>query len=215
LSFLRTLLSRRDWVYLFSLLGPFVVYSLTLKASGATSLHIAPGLADIPDLMRSNLSFWLGYASFWIGLFAAVARSGLLCRAVVVLFHTATMLVVLVTTSERENLADERSEERRDRRATPGPPGVVDTYPRMTVAASQAGSLVVVASAPRHTSGVKVARRFGENDPENQRNPSPSREAVTPHGRAERSAGEGLPVSTLEVISELFVLRLRTWIEGW
>jgi hypothetical protein len=214
LSFLRTLLSRRDWIYLLSLLGPFVVYSLTLKASGATSLHIAPGLADIPDLMRSNLSFCLGYASFWIGLFA-VARSGLLRRAVIVLFHTATMLVVLVTTSERENLADERSEERRDRRATPGPPGVVDTYPRMTVAASQAGSPVVAASALRHTSGVKVARRFGENDPENQRNPSPSREAVTPHGRAERSAGEGLPVSTLEVISELFVLRLRTWIEGW
>jgi Sulfatase len=97
LSFLRALLSRRDWVYLLSLLGPFVVYSLALKASGVASLHIAPGLADIPNLMRSNLSFCLGYASLWIGLFA-VARSGMLRRAVLVLFHTATMLVVLVTT---------------------------------------------------------------------------------------------------------------------
>src|ERR671917_2203009 len=98
LSFLGVLLSRRDWVYLLSLLIPLVVYNLTLKAYDIAS---RPGddheLAQTPDLMRSDVFFNLGYALLWIGLFAAVRR-GPLRRVVVFLFHAVAMLVVLVTT---------------------------------------------------------------------------------------------------------------------
>ncbi|MDP8926819.1 MAG: sulfatase-like hydrolase/transferase [Actinomycetota bacterium] len=87
--------SRRDWVYLLGLLVPLIVYNLSLKAS---NIAFVPGLSPNFDLVRSAVFFNLGYSLLWIGLFAA-ARQGLLRRVVVVLFHVATMLVVIVTTS--------------------------------------------------------------------------------------------------------------------
>ena len=87
--------SPQDWVYLLCLLVPLIVYNLSLKASNIASV---PGLSPNFDLMRSAMFFNLAYALLWIGLFA-VARRGLLRRVVVVLFHVATMLVVIVTTS--------------------------------------------------------------------------------------------------------------------
>src|SRR5918997_3316774 len=95
LSCLEVLLDRRDWVYLLSILVPLFVYNLALKASSVASI---PGLAPNFDLMRSDLFFNLGYALFWIGLFAAVRGEGLSRRFVVVLFHAMTMLVVSVST---------------------------------------------------------------------------------------------------------------------
>jgi lipoteichoic acid synthase len=95
LSFLDVLLDRRDWVHLLSLLVPLFVYNLALKASSVASI---PGLAPNFDLMRSDVFFNLGYALFWIGLFAAVRGGGPLRRVVVILFHAMTMLVVTVTT---------------------------------------------------------------------------------------------------------------------
>ena len=89
------LLGRRDWVYLLALLVPLFVYNLALKASSVASI---PGLSPTFTLMRSDLFFNLGYALFWVGLFAAVRGRGPLRRVVVVLFHVATMLVVMVTT---------------------------------------------------------------------------------------------------------------------
>src|SRR4028119_1313928 len=89
------LLSRRDWVYLLALLVPLFVYNLSLKASSVTSI---PGLSPTFDLMRSDVFFNLGYALFWIGLFAAVHTRGLLRRTVVIRFHVSTLLVVIVTT---------------------------------------------------------------------------------------------------------------------
>src|ERR687890_716506 len=88
------LLTRQDWVYLLGLLVPFVVYNLALKA---TSLLSVPGPALILNLILSDIFFNLGYALFWIGILAA-ARRGLMRRAVVLLFHTATILVMLVST---------------------------------------------------------------------------------------------------------------------
>src|SRR4051812_6757410 len=98
LGFLRALLSRRDWVYLLSLLVPFVIYNLALKAYDITlQAGIRGGLTQTLGLMRSDVFFNLGYALIWIGLFAAVRREPL--RWVVVfLFHAVTMLVVIVTT---------------------------------------------------------------------------------------------------------------------
>ena len=87
------LLSYRDWVYLLSLLVPFVVYNLGLKAASMLSV---PGLALNPNLILSDIFFNVGYALFWVGIFAA-ARRGLMRWAVVFLFHTATMLVALVS----------------------------------------------------------------------------------------------------------------------
>jgi lipoteichoic acid synthase len=94
LRFLTTLLTRRDWVYLLSLLVPLIVYDLTLKAASVASV---PGLTLTLDLIRSDIFFNVGYALLWIGLFAA-ARRRPLHRAVVVLFHAVTILVVLVNT---------------------------------------------------------------------------------------------------------------------
>src|SRR5919202_71632 len=101
LGFLGVLLNRRDWIYLLSLLVPFIVYNLALKAASVVSQPGGHGLAPTLDLMRSDVFFNLGYALFWIGLFA-VARRGPLRWAVVFLFHTMTMLVVIVTTSAHQ-----------------------------------------------------------------------------------------------------------------
>src|SRR3712207_3522373 len=95
LNLLDALLDRRDWVYLLSLLIPLFVYKLALKAYSIASI---PGLALNFDLIRSDLFFNLGYALFWIGLFAAVRGSRGLRRVVVIFFHAMTMLVVIVTT---------------------------------------------------------------------------------------------------------------------
>jgi len=89
------LLSPRDWIYSLSLLVPFILYNLALKAASVASV---PGLALTFDLIRSDVFFDLGYTLLWIGLFVAVRR-GLLRRAMVVLFHVTTMLLVIVTTS--------------------------------------------------------------------------------------------------------------------
>ncbi|MDQ3921696.1 MAG: sulfatase-like hydrolase/transferase, partial [Actinomycetota bacterium] len=98
MSFLRTLLSRRDWVYLLSLLVPFVVYNLILKADSVLSQPREPEPARVLDLMSSDVFFNLGYALLWIGLFVATRGSRSLRRAVVVLFHASTMFVAIVTT---------------------------------------------------------------------------------------------------------------------
>ena len=104
-DFLIGLLSRRDWVYLLSLLVPFVVYDLVLKAIDVASQPGEHGPARTLDLMRSDLFFSLGYALLWIGLFAAV-RGGSLRWVVVVLFHAVTMLVVSVITCAHQYLRE-------------------------------------------------------------------------------------------------------------
>src|SRR5919202_4886872 len=100
LSSLRALLDRRDWVYLLSLLIPFVAYNCALKALEIALLPDGGGLAHALSLMLSTIFFNLGYALFWIGLFAIVHSSGrrLLRWTVVLLFHATTVLVLLVTT---------------------------------------------------------------------------------------------------------------------
>jgi lipoteichoic acid synthase len=87
------LLKGRDWVYSLSLLIPVTVYNLALKVAIVWQPRIAPAL----DLVRSDVFFNLGYALLWLGLFAAV-RKGNARRAVVVLFHATTLLVVAITT---------------------------------------------------------------------------------------------------------------------
>jgi lipoteichoic acid synthase len=94
---LNKFMSFRDWVYLLSLLVPFVIYDLALKACAISSQPGAHGLARILDLMWSDVFFDLGYTLLWIGLFAAVRRKPL--RLVVTfLFHVVTTLVVIATT---------------------------------------------------------------------------------------------------------------------
>ena len=104
LVFLRALLGRRDWVYVLSLLVPFVGYNLVLKALVLSSRNVkTEEQFEVSTLhllaygMWSDVFFVLGYALFWIGLFAAT-RKGPLRRGVLVLFHATTILVVLVKT---------------------------------------------------------------------------------------------------------------------
>jgi arylsulfatase A-like enzyme len=104
LGFWKSLLSRQDWVYVLSLLVPFVVYNLALKALILSSRNVesvgqfrAPTLRILAYGMWSDVFFVLGYALLWIGLFAA-ARKGPLRWGVLVLFHATTILVVMVKT---------------------------------------------------------------------------------------------------------------------
>jgi lipoteichoic acid synthase len=94
----RSLLSRRDWVYMLSLLIPFVVYDLVLKGALVFAGSGNPGLLGGLGLMRSDLLFNLGYVLLWVGLFALARRRP--SRWIVVgLFHLVTMVVALITTS--------------------------------------------------------------------------------------------------------------------
>ena len=81
-----------------SLLVPFIVYNLALKAYEISSQPAALGtFAQTLELMGSDVFFNLGYALFWIGLFAVAQRRPL--RLVVIfLFHATTMLLVITTT---------------------------------------------------------------------------------------------------------------------
>jgi lipoteichoic acid synthase len=93
----RALLRRRDWVYLLSLLVPFVVYDLALKAILVFSQPQNPGFLGGFGLMRSDLLFNAGYVLLWIGLFA-IARRGFYRWIVVGLFHLVAISVALITT---------------------------------------------------------------------------------------------------------------------
>src|SRR5215213_7860422 len=101
LSFLGGFLSRRDRIYPLSLLVPFAIYNLALKAYDVTSRPEKLGLARAFKLMRSDVFFNLGYALLWTGLFGVVRR-GPLRRVVVFLFHVTTMLGAIVRGSAHE-----------------------------------------------------------------------------------------------------------------
>jgi lipoteichoic acid synthase len=85
-----------------SLLVPFVIYNLALKAISVIARHGNFGVdtpLDLLNLMCSDVFFNLGYALLWIGLFAVVrGRRGPLRWVVVGLFHITTMFVVVVST---------------------------------------------------------------------------------------------------------------------
>src|SRR5829696_9261351 len=108
--FSRGLLSRRDWVYLLSLLTPFVFYNLALKSSTISiawervRLNQWDSLAYLGAhvyLMASDVIFNLGYVLMWIGIFAVVRR-GLWRWTVVFLLHVTIILIVLITTSAHQ-----------------------------------------------------------------------------------------------------------------
>jgi lipoteichoic acid synthase len=92
-----SLLDRRDWVYLLSLLIPLVAYDLALKVVGLASEYPDSEVWDTLRLLRSELLFDAGYVLVWIGLFA-VARQSLPRRVVLVLLHASAILVVVIST---------------------------------------------------------------------------------------------------------------------
>jgi len=95
--------NHRDRVYVLSLLAPFVVYNLALKAYDVVvALRFGgAGFARALRLMWSDVSFNLGYAALWLGLFATTRR-GPLRRAVVVLFHVTSVFVAFVRASAHQ-----------------------------------------------------------------------------------------------------------------
>lgn len=97
----RYLLGREDWTRVLALLLPLVVYVLALKAVRVAALPDEHGFFGALDLMRSDLLFNAGYALLWVGLFA-VTRRGPARAAVVLLFHSATILVALVATGAHQ-----------------------------------------------------------------------------------------------------------------
>ncbi len=110
------LLDRRDWVYVLSLLIPFIVYDLTLKyllifsvpqdseivdAWSLMQIQLSatepPGLIDALGLMQSDLLFNLGYVMLWSVLFA-LARTRMFRWVTVGVLHVLTICVALITT---------------------------------------------------------------------------------------------------------------------
>jgi lipoteichoic acid synthase len=92
-----SLLVRRDWVYLLSLLVPLVAYTLCLKVVGIVSEYPASGVWGTLRLFRSELLFDVGYVLVWVGPFAVVRR-GMPRRVVLVLFHASAILVAVIAT---------------------------------------------------------------------------------------------------------------------
>ena len=94
---MRDLLSGRDWVYLGALLVPLAVFVLVTKSLTVAAREADLGFFGTLNLVRSDVLFMVGYAVLWVGLFA-LARAGLARKAVVVLFHAVSLLVVLIAT---------------------------------------------------------------------------------------------------------------------
>jgi lipoteichoic acid synthase len=94
----RGLLTRENWVYLSSLLVPLFLYNVALKIVRILTQFDAPGPLGFVDQVRSDVLFNVGYALFWIGVFAAVR--GRAARVVsLILFHLATAVMVILSTS--------------------------------------------------------------------------------------------------------------------
>jgi lipoteichoic acid synthase len=95
---LRGLLSRKDWIYVLSLVIPVFVYNVTLKVVRVATQFEAPGLLGFLDQIRSDLLFNVGYAVLWISIFA-VMRGGIPRLIALGFFHLFSILVVVLTTS--------------------------------------------------------------------------------------------------------------------
>ncbi len=96
--FPRALLTRGDWIYLLSLLVPLFVYNVGLKVVRVLTQLNVPGPVGFIDQVRSDVFFNLGYALLWVGVFAFF-RKGLLRWISLFLFHAATLLIAILTTS--------------------------------------------------------------------------------------------------------------------
>jgi arylsulfatase A-like enzyme len=94
---IKNILSKKDWVYLLSLLVPLFIYNVGLKVSRIVTQLDVPGPLGFADQLRSELFFNLGYAAFWIGLFT-VFRSGISRKTTLVLFNLSAILVAMLAT---------------------------------------------------------------------------------------------------------------------
>ena len=92
------ILSRRDWIYLLSLLVPLVNYNLILKLVRISSTYGGAGLMEVLGLVKSDFFFNLGFVALWIGLFV-LTRRGFLRWPVVVMFHATSIIVAILTTT--------------------------------------------------------------------------------------------------------------------
>jgi len=100
-SSVRSILSGREWTYLGILLVPLVVYNLVLKGIRIGSQDDVSGVFGVLDLMRSDVLFNLGFVFLWVGLFA-LSRESRWRWPVVVLFHAATILIVVTSTAAHQ-----------------------------------------------------------------------------------------------------------------
>jgi lipoteichoic acid synthase len=94
---LQSLLIRKDWIYVLSLLIPVLFYNVTLKVVRVATQFEIPGPLGFLDQIRSDLLFNLGYAVLWIGVFA-VLRGGIPRLIALGFFHVFSILVVVLTT---------------------------------------------------------------------------------------------------------------------
>jgi lipoteichoic acid synthase len=95
---LRGLLIQKDWIYVLSLVIPVFVYNVALKVVRVATQFEPPGPLGLLDQTRSDLLFNLGYAVFWIGVFA-VLRGGIPRLIALGFFHLFSILVIVLTTS--------------------------------------------------------------------------------------------------------------------
>ncbi|MGH3085703.1 MAG: LTA synthase family protein, partial [Rubrobacteraceae bacterium] len=91
-------MTREDWIYLLSLLVPLLVYNIGLKLLRVFTQVELPGPIGFADQLRSDALFNLGFAAFWIGVFA-ISRGGALRGLLMFFFHVSCILAMVLTTS--------------------------------------------------------------------------------------------------------------------
>ncbi|MBA2693840.1 MAG: sulfatase-like hydrolase/transferase [Rubrobacter sp.] len=86
-----------DWVYLALLFAPLFLYTTAFRVAGILVKDDEAGIWRVAGLLNSDLMFALGYAVFWVGVFA-VFRSGLPRIAAAVLLHVSAALIAVIST---------------------------------------------------------------------------------------------------------------------
>lgn len=94
---LRDLVGKEGWFHLLFLLAPLFLYTTTFRVAGILVKDDEAGLWKVVGLLHSDLMFALGYAVFWVGVFA-VFRRGLPRIAVAAFLHVSAALIVIIST---------------------------------------------------------------------------------------------------------------------
>ncbi len=93
----RNFLGGGDWLYLALLLAPLFLYTTAFRIAGIFVKDEEAGFRGALGLLNSDVMFALGYAVFWIGVFA-VFREGLTRILSAAVLHVSAALIVVIST---------------------------------------------------------------------------------------------------------------------
>jgi lipoteichoic acid synthase len=93
----RGFLSGGDWIYLILLFAPLFLYTTAFRIAGIFVKDEDASLPSALGLLNSDVMFALGYAVFWVGVFA-VFRGGIPRIISALALHVSAALIVVVST---------------------------------------------------------------------------------------------------------------------